>query len=74
MVTHERQRIGLDRQGDIFYSARIIDKTGRPEIDTLARIPRSELSSHDLIKGSEIFFSVSDDLTMSKKIQLDQVD
>jgi len=63
-------KIGIDTRGDLFYTARIEEAAGRPDIKALARFERAHLAGHQLLQGGDVILSVPDDKVIQKRLAL----
>jgi len=66
-------RIGVDLRDDVYYAARVVHGTGRPQVKALIRYEKDHLSGHPLLNSGKVILSIPENRTIIKRIKLDDV-
>lgn len=66
--------VGIDRRNDTTYAARVKIGSGRPQIMALVRSDSQHLVEHDLLRDSELVFSVPDAEAAVHRFHVDSQD
>lgn len=73
-MSNSSLKIGIDYRNGQYYTARVENEKGRPEVKALLRCDKDNIHKHPLLKSSEFIISVPDDKVIIKKIAFDSSD